>query len=170
MLAVQVLRPHLGLAFARAQLLERWRPYKVRPAPQRPLGARFETGTLAHELLAGFVTAVGYVESIGFDAIVPYERELGARFLAGLPESCRLHGLPTMESRVPTFCLSLRRLTPAEAAERLAERGFAVWDGNYYAVEVMNRLGLPDGAVRVGIVHYNTAEEVNKLLEALAGL
>ena len=162
--------PHLGLAFVRAQLLERWRPYKVRPAPQRPLGARFETGTLAHELLAGFVTAVGYVESIGFDAIVPYERELGARFLAGLPESCRLHGLPTMESRVPTFCLSLRGLTPAEAAERLAERGFAAWDGNYYAVEVMNRLGLPDGAVRVGIVHYNTAEEVDKLLEALAGL
>jgi len=162
--------PHLGLAFARAQLLERWRPYQVRPAPQRPLGARFETGTLAHELLAGFVTAVGYVESIGFDAIVPYERELGARFLAGLPESCRLHGLPTMESRVPTFCLSLRGLTPAEAAERLAERGFAAWDGNYYAVEVMNRLGLPDGAVRVGIVHYNTAEEVDKLLEALAGL
>src|SRR5207247_5144732 len=69
--------PHLGLAFARAELLERWRAYKVRPSPERPLGARFETGTLAHELLAGFVAAVRYVDSVGFDAIVPYERELG---------------------------------------------------------------------------------------------
>jgi cysteine desulfurase family protein (TIGR01976 family) len=160
--------PHLGLAFARAELLERWRPYKVRPSPDRPLGARFETGTLPHELLAGFVAAVGYVDSVGFETIVPYERELGMRFLAGLPESCRLHGLPEMEGRVPTFCLTVGDLGPDAAAERLAERGFAVWSGNYYAVEVMNRLGLPDGAVRVGIVHYNTAEEVDGLLEALA--
>ena len=162
--------PHLGLAFAREELLERWRPYKVRPAPERPLGARFETGTLAHELLAGFVAAVGYVESIGFEAIVPYERELGARFLAGLPPSCRLYGLPTTNGRVPTFCVTVAGLTPAETADSLADRGFAVWDGDYYAVEVMNRLGLPDGAVRIGIVHYNTAEEVDRLLEALADL
>jgi cysteine desulfurase family protein (TIGR01976 family) len=162
--------PHLGLAFVRAELLERWRPYKVRPSPDRPLGARFETGTLAHELLAGFVAAVGYVESVGFDEIVPYERELGARFLAGLPESCELHGLATMYGRVPTFGLTLRGLTPDDGAKRLAERSFAVWSGDYYAVEVMNRLGLRDGAVRVGIVHYNTADEVDRLLEALAAL
>jgi cysteine desulfurase family protein (TIGR01976 family) len=159
--------PHLGLAFVRAELLERWRPYKVRPSPERPLGARFETGTLPHELLAGFVAAVRYVESIGFDAIVPYERELGARFLAGLPDSCRLYGLPTMKGRVPTFCLTVGNLTPNAAAERLAERGLAVWSGDYYAVEVMNRLGLPAGGVRVGIVHYNTTEEVDRLLEEL---
>src|SRR5213083_217536 len=95
--------PHLGLAYARAELLERWRPYKVRPSPERPLGARFETGTLPHELLAGFVAAVGYLDSVGFDAIVPYERELGDRFLAGLPEACELHGVATMAGRVPTF-------------------------------------------------------------------
>jgi cysteine desulfurase family protein (TIGR01976 family) len=159
--------PHLGLAFARAELLERWRPYKVRPSPERPLGARFETGTLPHELLAGFVACVEYIDSIGFDAIVPYERELGARFLAGLPESCRLHGLPTMEDRLSTFCLTVEGVGPDVVAERLAERGFAVWSGNYYAVEVMERLGLGEGAVRVGIVHYNTAEEVDRLLKAL---
>jgi cysteine desulfurase family protein (TIGR01976 family) len=159
--------PHLGLAFVRAELLERWRPYKVRPSPERPLGARFETGTLPHELLAGFIAAVRYVESIGFDAIVPYEHELGARFLAGLPDSCRLYGLPTMKGRVPTFCLTVGDLTPNAAAEGLAERGFAVWSGDYYAVEVMNRLGLPAGGVRVGIVHYNTTEEVDRLLEEL---
>jgi selenocysteine lyase/cysteine desulfurase len=162
--------PHLGLAFARAGLLERWRPYKVRPAPERPLGARFETGTLAHELLAGFVAAVGYVDSIGFDAIVAYERELGERFLAGLPDSCRLYGLATMDGRVPTFCLTVRGLTPAMASERLAERGFAVWHGNYYALEVMDRLGLQEGGLRAGIVHYNTAEEVDRLLRELENL
>jgi cysteine desulfurase family protein (TIGR01976 family) len=162
--------PHLGLAFVRTELLERWRPYKVRPSPERPLGARFETGTLPHELLAGFVAAVQYVDSIGFEAIGRYERELGARFLAGLPESSRLHGLPTMDGRVPTFCLTFDGLTPDAVAERLAERGFAVWSGDYYAVEVMNRLGLPDGALRVGIVHYNTVEEVNRLLAELARL
>ena len=162
--------PHLGLAFARAELLERWRAYKVRPSPERPLGARFETGTLAHEQLAGFVAAVRYVDSIGMDAIVPYERELGERFLAGLPETCTLFGLPTMEGRVPTFCLTVRGLTPAMAAERLAERGFAVWHGDYYAVEVMDRLGLPEGGLRIGIVHYNTADEVDRLLEELARL
>jgi cysteine desulfurase family protein (TIGR01976 family) len=162
--------PHLGLAYGRADLLERWRPYKVRPSADRPLGHRFETGTLAHELLAGFVATVGYVDSIGFDAIAAYERELGERFLGGLPENSELHGLPTMDGRVPTFCLTIKGRSPAEAAERLGERGFAVWHGNYYAVEVMERLGLPQGAVRVGIVHYNTAEEVDGLLDALGGL
>jgi cysteine desulfurase family protein (TIGR01976 family) len=162
--------PHLGVAFARAELLERWRPYKVRPAADEPLGHRFETGTLAHELLAGFVAAVGYVESLGFDAIGRYERELGERFLAGLSDSCELHGLPTMDGRVPTFCVTVPAQTPAAAAAALAERGFAVWHGNYYAVEVMERLGLLEGAVRVGIVHYNTADEVDRLLSALASL
>jgi selenocysteine lyase/cysteine desulfurase len=75
-----------------------------------------------------------------------------------------------MDGRVPTFCLSVGDQHPDVAAERLAERGFAVWSGNYYAVEVMERLGLPDGAVRVGIVHYNTADEVDRLLETLGSL
>jgi selenocysteine lyase/cysteine desulfurase len=162
--------PHLGLAFARSELLERWRPYKVRPAADEPLGHRFETGTLPHELLAGFVAACEYVDSVGLDAIASYERELGARFLAGLPESVRLYGLPTMDGRVPTFCFNVGGLTPLEAATRLGERGFAVWRGNYYAVEVMERLGLPEGAVRAGIVHYNTDEEVDALLAELRAL
>ena len=162
--------PHMGLAYAKSALLERWRPYKVRPQSDEPLGHRFETGTLPHEHLAGFVAAVEYIDSIGWNAISAYERELGERFLAGLPASCRLHGLPTMEGRVPTFCVTVRGQTPAVAAERLAERGLAVWHGNYYALEVMERLGLPDGAVRVGIVHYHTAEEVDRLLAELAGL
>jgi cysteine desulfurase family protein (TIGR01976 family) len=162
--------PHLGVAFARRELLESWRPYKVRPAADEPLGHRFETGTLPHELLAGFVSAVRYIDSVGFDAIVAHERDLGERFLAGLPARCRLHGLPTMEGRVPTFCFDVDGISSEEVATRLGAQNIAVWHGNYYAVEVMKRLGLPDGAVRAGFLHYNTGEEVDRLLEALASL
>src|SRR5437588_5677718 len=162
--------PHLGLAFARAELLERWRPYKVRPAGDEPLGHRYETGTLPHELLAGFVAAVDYVGSVGYDAIVGHERSLGERFLTGLPDRCRLYGLATMEGRVPTFALTVEGHSPRQVAEHLGQRGIAVWDGNYYALEIMRRLGLDDGAVRVGIVHYNTAGEVDRLLAELDAL
>jgi cysteine desulfurase family protein (TIGR01976 family) len=156
--------PHLGLAFVRRELLDRWRPYKVRPAPG------YETGTMQHELLAGFVAAVEYVESLGWDAITAHERELGQRFLEGLPADVRLYGLPTMDGRVPTFAITLEHKSPAEVAEHLAERGIFVWHGDYYAVEVMRRLRLPDGAVRVGIVHYNTADEIDRLLGELRAL
>jgi cysteine desulfurase family protein (TIGR01976 family) len=151
--------PHLGLAFVRER---EWRTYKVRPADHR-----FETGTLAHELLAGFVAAVEYIESIGWPAIKAQERALGQQFLDGLPERVTLYGPPTMDGRVPTFAFTVEGESPAATAQRLADLDIAVWDGNYYAVEIMERLGLPDGAVRAGFVHYNTAAEVELLLEAL---
>ena len=156
--------PHLGLAFARRELLDRWRPYKVRPAPG------YETGTAQHELLAGFVAAVEYIESVGLEAMVGHERALGERFLAGLPEGVALYGRQTMDGRVPTFAVTLDGLTPTEVAAHLGEHGIFVWDGDYYALEVMKRLGLPDGAVRIGIVHYNTADEVDRLLVELRKL
>jgi cysteine desulfurase family protein (TIGR01976 family) len=163
--------PHLGVAFGRAELLERWRPYKVRPAANVPLGHRFETGTLPHELLAGFVAAVDYLDSVGWDAIRAHERALGERFLAGLPERATLYGLPTMDGRVATFAFNVEGVGTREAATRLGDAGFAVWQGNYYAVEVMKRLGLEEaGAVRAGVVHYNTADEVDALLAEMAAL
>jgi cysteine desulfurase family protein (TIGR01976 family) len=162
--------PHLGLAFGKRDLLESWRPYKVRPAANEPIGHRFELGTLPHELLAGFVAAVEYVDSIGWDAIRTHESALGARFLAGLPDEVDLYGLRTMEGRVPTFCFNIPGRSAEEAATLLAERDVAVWHGNYYALEVMRHLGLPEGAVRAGIVHYNTEAEVDRLLAALAEL
>ena len=163
--------PHLGVAYGRADLLESWRPYKVRPASNEPLGHRFETGTLPHELLAGFVAAVDYIGSIGWEAIQAHERTLGERFLAGLPDNATLYGLPTMDGRVATFAFNVDGVPTRAAAARLGDGGYAVWQGNYYALEVMNRLGLGDaGAVRAGIVHYNTAEEVDGLLAAIAAL
>lgn len=160
--------PHIGLFYARRDLLEGWRPYKVRPAPDDPPSHRFETGTLQHELLAGFSATVAYIDSIGWDVITAYEETLGERFLEGLPSRCRLHGLTTMEGRVPTFAFNVDGVPPSEVARKLGERDIAVWDGNYYALEVMRRLGLEDGgAVRAGIVHYNTADEVDRLLGAL---
>jgi cysteine desulfurase family protein (TIGR01976 family) len=162
--------PHLGLAWARPELLERWRPYKVRPAPNEPLGHRFETGTQPHELLAGLVAAVRYLDSLGWDAIVAHERALGERFLAGLPGAYTLHGLPTMEGRVPTFALTHPEHDSATLAQRLADRAIAAWHGNYYALEVLRALGLEErgGALRVGVMHYNTAGEIDRLLDALA--
>jgi cysteine desulfurase family protein (TIGR01976 family) len=156
--------PHMGLAFARRDLLERWRPYKVRPA------RGYETGTAQHELLAGFIAAVEYIESVGWEAINRHERELGRLFLEGLPENVTLYGPPTMDGRVPTFAFNVESRSPTEVAAHLGERGIFVWDGNYYAVEVMQRLGLEDGAVRVGFVHYNTVEEVDRLLDELRKL
>ena len=163
--------PHLGLAYGREELLRSWRPYKVRPAADEPVGARFETGTLAHELLAGFVAAVEYIEELGWDAIQTHERALGQRFLDGLPDSCELYGLASMDGRVPTFAFRVDGMAPRNVAAQLAARGIAVWDGDYYAVEAMSRLGLqPEGAVRAGFVHYNTVEEVDRLLAALVDL
>ena len=163
--------PHLGLAYGRAELLESWRPYKVRPASLEPLGHRFETGTLAHELLAGFVAAVEYVESTGWSAIRAHERALGQQFLDGVPSSCTLHGLPSMDGRVPTFAFTVEGRSARSVSEHLGERDLATWDGDYYAVEVMARLGLADeGAVRAGFVHYNTPAEVDRLLQALEEL
>jgi len=155
--------PHLGLAYVGVDL---GRTYKVRPSDHL-----YETGTLAHELLAGFVAAVEYIESIGWAEIQAQERALGQQFLDGLPDTCTLYGLPTMEGRVPTFAFNVDGRSPRSVAERLAERDIAVWDGDYYAVEVMERLGLgTEGAVRAGFVHYNTANEVARLVEELAKL
>jgi cysteine desulfurase family protein (TIGR01976 family) len=162
--------PHLGVFYGRREVIERWRAYKVRPAEDEPVGRRFETGTLPHEALAGFVAAVDYIDSLGWETIQAHERELGQRFLEGLPAAVRLYGARTMEGRTPTFALTFTDRSPQEVAATLAERDIAVWAGNYYAVEVMERLGLPDGAVRLGFVHYNTGEEVDRLLTELEGL
>src|SRR5215471_2863629 len=109
--------PHIGIAYGRHDLLESWRPYKARPASSSPVGRRFEPGTAPYELLAGFSATIAYLESLGgMPAIAAYERELGQRFLDGLPDAATVYGLQTMEGRLPTFLLNLAGVDAAEAA------------------------------------------------------
>ncbi len=181
--------PHLGIVAARRELLEGWVPYKLVPAPDEA-PERWETGTQNHEGLAGLTAAIDYLASLGgadgprrdrlsatYDAIAEHERDLAARFLDGviaLPH-VRLWGIADRDrigERTPTFALRLGTRHPAETAKALAARGIFVWDGDYYAREVMTRLGLLDtgGAVRIGFCHYHTEDEVDRVLEALADL
>jgi len=88
-----------------------------------------------------------------------------------MSDRIRLHGVPTMDGRVSTFCFQVEGMSPRVVAERLGEQGMAVWWGDYYAVETMKHLGLgEEGAVRAGLLHYNTPEEVDRLLAALDAL
>ena len=164
--------PHLGVAYGRHELLESWRPYKARPAPMEPVGRRFEPGTASYELLAGFSATIAYLEAIGgMESIRDYEHELGQRFLDGLPESATVYGLQTMEGRVPTFLLNLEGVSAADAARRLAERGFGVWShDSWYSLGLRDSLPYPDDALRVGLIHYNTADEIDRFNAELAKL
>ena len=140
----------------------------MRPAADDPVGRRFEHGTLQHELLAGFVAAVEYIESLGWEAMTAHERGSGSGSSTASPTPVQLYGLRTMEGRVPTFAFNLPGRTSEEVATELAAREIAVWHGDYYAIEIMKQLGLEGtGAVRAGFVHYNTADEVDRLLTAL---
>ena len=161
--------PHLGIAYGRAELIERWRPYKARPAPSTPLGRRFETGTQPYELLAGFNATLDYLDSIGgFEAVVPYERSLGEQFIAGISDAVSVYGLPSMEGRVPTFLINVAGVAAPEVATRLAEQNMGVWaHDSWYSLNLYQRLGYDEQAVRLGFIHYNTTEEVDALVDAL---
>ncbi len=165
--------PHVGILCGRRELLERHLPYKVRPATDQP-PASWETGTVNLEGIAGTAAAIRYLESVGMDAIAEYERTLTVRLLEGLDSvpKVTVYGTRELDRRVPTAAFNVAGYGPAAVAQLLADRGIFVWDGNYYALELMQRLGLEDtgGAVRVGAVHYNTAAEIDLFLEAVAGL
>lgn len=177
--------PHLGIMVAKRDLLERLRPYKVRPAPDEAPD-RWESGTLSHEALAGLTAAVGYLRGLvdgvrrsgvilAMEAIREHEAELSARFLEGIARipSVRLYGIADPDhvaERTPTFAIRVGEQRPRDTAERLGRRGVFVWDGNYYALAVMERLGLEasGGAVRVGFCHYHTEDEVDRVVDEVA--
>ena len=165
--------PHVGILYGRRELLEAHRPYKVRPADDAPPHS-WETGTVNLEGIAGAAAAIRYLQGLGMDAVQAYERELAARLLDGLTAipGVTLYGTLDLDRRVPTAAFTLAGHTPADVSGALAEQGIFVWDGNYYALELMQRLGLEGhgGAVRVGAVHYNTPEEIDRFLEAVAAL
>jgi cysteine desulfurase family protein (TIGR01976 family) len=181
----KIFGPHLGLLFGRRELLRSLSPYKVRPADD-DLPFRWETGTQNHEGLAGFVAAAEYLADIGgggerrpaitkaMAAIRAHEAELSRRFLDGIAalEDVSLFGIADgarIDERTPTFAVRIADAHPLDTAKVLAERGVFVWDGHYYALELMERLGLQEtgGAVRIGFCHYNTKDEVGRVVDAL---
>ena len=181
--------PHIGILAVRREILERWVPYKLIPASDEA-PERWETGTQNHEGLAGLTAAVEYLAGLGlaggtrrerlasgYEAITSHETELARQFLEGLNSlpGVRLWGIQDpqrSDERTPTFALRVGSQHPAETAKSLAARGIFVWDGDYYAREVMTRLGLLDtgGAVRVGFCHYHTSTDVERVLDGLADL
>jgi cysteine desulfurase family protein (TIGR01976 family) len=184
--------PHLGILWGRRDLLEELPAYKVRPASNK-LPDKWMTGTQSHEAIAGAAAAVEYLADLGrevgpaapdrraalragFAAIRQYETELVARLLAGLAEipEFKVWGitdLARLTERLPTVSITHRQRTAEQVARQLAERGIFVWHGNYYALQLTETLGLePQGMVRLGLVHYNTRDEVDRLLNELRAL
>jgi len=185
--------PHLGILWGRRQLLDELEAYKVRPAPVAPPD-KWMTGTQNHEAIAGALAAVDYLADLGrtlagnkslsrrtalreaYHDIGTYERSLASRLLSGLAEipEIKLWGITQPEridQRVATISFTHQRFTAAQMAERLAQQGFFTWQGNYYALNFTEAMGLePDGMLRVGLLHYNTMAEVERLLDAVRGL
>ena len=186
--------PHMGVLFGKREHLKRLRPYKVRPNTNA-IPNCWEWGTLNHECIAGITACVDYIADLGrrahpqaptrrsaivaaFEAIHQYEHELMERLIAGLMKipGLKLYGITDrarFEERCPTLALRVVNQTadqtPLALAMKLGDRGFFTWDGNYYALNLTERLDVEKtgGFLRIGLVHYNTVEEVDRLLLAL---
>jgi cysteine desulfurase family protein (TIGR01976 family) len=177
--------PHVGILWGRRALLEALPAYKVRPAPDSPPG-RWMTGTQNHEGIAGTLAAIDYLASFGEGAtrrerlvkamsrIQAHEARLTEQLLSGLPQIRRLKvwGLPAGERRAPTVGITVAGVSATEVASRLAAEEVYAWSGHFYALELAEQMGVLDqgGFVRLGLVHYNTHEEVERALKVVAGV
>jgi cysteine desulfurase family protein (TIGR01976 family) len=182
--------PHMGVLYGKREHLTRLRPYKVRPSHD-DIPYCWETGTLNHECIAGIKACVDYWEELGrraqsavatrraailaaHEAIHKHERAMTEKMIAGLLAIPRLklYGISDprrFDNRCATFVVRIEGHTPLELATKLGERGFFTWDGNYYAPNLTEQLDVErlGGFLRIGLVHYNTMEEVERLLAAL---
>ena len=182
--------PHMGTLYGKREHLQRLKPYKVRPATDTSPEC-WETGTQVQELIAGIAAAVDYIAEVGrhcdatartrrealqaaYRATVPYERGLLTKLLEGLQTvpGVKVYGITDpkrFDERCSTISLRIAEHNPTQIAKFLGERGIFAWDGNFYAMNLSERLGVePKGGVlRIGLVHYNTGEEVDRLLAAL---
>ncbi len=186
--------PHMGVLFGKREHLRRLRPYKVRPLTEA-IPNRWEWGTLNHECIAGITACVEYLADLGrrvqphantrraaivaaFEAIHHYEHGLMERMIAGLLRIPRLkiYGITDparFDERCPTLAVRVvgqtADQTPLALATQLGDRGFFTWDGNYYALTLTERLDVEasGGFLRIGLVHYNSVEEVDRVLGAL---
>jgi cysteine desulfurase family protein (TIGR01976 family) len=180
--------PHIGVLWARNEWLSATENFKVRPASNLPPG-KWETGTQSFESIAGTLAALEYLRNVEnrsaggssphvtINAIRQYELSLSKRFLSGIARNPRvsIYGIsdPGLAAgRTPTFAIRLDGMHPDAVAKLLGKQGIFVWSGHFYAVDLIERLGLSDqgGVIRIGFVHYNTEEEVDRTLEALEKL
>ena len=177
--------PHVSATAASPAVLDRLAPDKLVPSPDA-VPDRFETGTAAFELMAGAVAAVDHLAGLddavtgsrrdrilgSMIALQRYEASAFARLESGLRSLLHVYALGSPRIRAPTMSFSVKGWKPRAVTEELARRGICAWDGDYYAYELMESLGVGElgGAVRVGLVHYNTVHEVDRLLDALADL
>jgi cysteine desulfurase family protein (TIGR01976 family) len=162
--------PHVGILCAPPALLEELAPDKLVPSTDA-VPHRWELGTLPFEALAATAAAADYVRGRDWDEVRRHEDALMQRALEGLRaiDGVTLYG--DAPERTPTLMFNVDGRTSAETATRLAENRVAVWQGNYYAWELERFLGLaPDGAVRAGFVHYNDADDADRLVAAVAAL
>ena len=183
--------PHMGTLFGKKELLQRFKPYKVRPATDA-IPDCWETGTQVQELIAGIGAAVDYIAGVGkhcdsitktrrealaaaYRATVLYERSLLTRLLDGLQtiRGVKVYGTTDpqrFDERCSTISLRMGEHYPTKIAKFLGDRGIFTWDGNFYAMNLSERLGVESkgGVLRIGLVHYNTAEEVDRLLKAIS--
>jgi cysteine desulfurase family protein (TIGR01976 family) len=162
--------PHVGILCASPDLLAELEPDKLRPSPDT-VPDRWELGTAPFEALAGVRAAADYVMSLGWDRIQAHEQALLQRAVDGMTRIAGVTLYGAAAERAPTLMFALADVHPSEAAAALAERGVAIWDGNYYAWELERFLGLdPDGALRAGFVHYNDEADVDRLVEGVRAL
>lgn len=181
--------PHMGILWGRSDLLAQLPAYKVRPA-YATAPDKFETGTKNHEGMAGVTAAVNHLAGLvpaagesrraqlrrAMSAVQAHEQELSRRLLRGLNANPNvtvygLKDLERVEERVPTVAMNLKGVAPERLAQQLAEEGIFCWSGHYYALEVMETLGLvPNGAVRLGFAHYNSPEEVDRVVETISSM
>jgi cysteine desulfurase family protein (TIGR01976 family) len=183
--------PHVGVLYAKREHLDRLRPYKVQPAPEE-LPSRWETGTQNYEGLAGLVAAINYLTQIGHRvlpgvknrreallaamiAIKQYEKDLCQKLVTGLLQipGLTLYGIieaTRFDWRTPTVGIRLAEQSPHAIAKALGEQGIFTWNGNFYALGLTQKLGVESsgGFLRIGLVHYNTVEEIHRLLKALS--
>jgi cysteine desulfurase family protein (TIGR01976 family) len=182
--------PHMGVLFGRRGHLKHLHPYKVRPLTN-DIPYRWEWGTLNHECIAGITACVDYFADLGrhsnptagtrreaileaYRAIHDHEHALTLRLIEGFMTipGLKLYGISDprlFDQRCSTFAARIDGFTPLELANKLGERGIFAWDGNYFAINVTEQLGVEQsgGFLRIGLAHYNTAEEVDRLLAAL---
>lgn len=177
--------PHISATIASPVLLDALQPDKLVPAPNG-VPDRFETGTAAFELMAGAVAAVDHLAGLddaatgsrrqrvlaSMAAVQRYEASVFSRLESGLRSLLHVYTIGMPRDRAPTVSFSVEGWKPRAVTEELARRGICAWDGDYYAYELMESLGVGElgGAVRVGLVHYNTRHEVDRLLDELADL